>query len=137
MAAEYTALFKSKIEKFLIRRAAVLFILLAAADLAFLGSDRWPLLAGLAVGALFGACRLGCNHWIYTKVFHTAGGKTLAGSIAAFTAAELFLLPVVAIIYFFSVFALYGFIAGVLTVPAVIMVNSITEAFGITKNNFE
>lgn len=128
---------KSKLDKFIIKRAAVFLALMAAADMVFMGSGRWFVLAGLLAGAALSIGRLVGNEWILAKVFSLSGGKAIAGSIAAFTISQLVLAPVIILTYFLSIWALYGLLAGVLAVPAVIMLNSITEAFGITKNSFE
>lgn len=130
-------MFRSKLEKFIVKRAAIFLILLSAADLAFLGENRWLTLAGLLAGTSLSIARLIVNEWLFKEVFKLSGGKAAAGSILVFTAVQLVLLPVLLLLYFLSAWILYGFVAGILAVPVIVMVNSITEAFGITKNNFE
>ena len=130
-------LFQSKLVRFMVKRAAVFLAVLSVADLAFLGNNRWLVLAGLAVGTLLSVARLMGNEWLFQKIFQLTGGKAVAGSILVFTGLQLILLPVILLVYFVSVWALYGFVAGVIAVPAVVMVNSVTETFKMTKNNFE
>ena len=103
----------------------------------FLKSNRWFVLGGLLAGAFISIGRLSSNEWILKKTLKPSGGKSVAGSIIAFTLSQLVMLPVVVLTYFIDVWALYGLVAGVLVVPFIIMMNSITEAFGITKNSFE
>lgn len=130
-------MFQSKLVRFMVKRAAVFFAVLSAADLAFLGNSRWVVLAGLAVGTLLSVARLMGNEWLFQKIFQMTGGKAAAGSILVFTGLQLILLPIIMILYFISVWMLYGFVAGIMAVPVIVMINSFTETFGMTKNNFE
>ena len=130
-------LFRSKLVKFMVKRAAVLFFVLSTADLAFLGQDRWPVFAGLVAGTLLSIAKLVGNEWLFQKIFTLSGEKAMAGSILVFTGLQLVLLPIILILYYLSLWALYGFVAGILAVPLIVMINSVTETFGITKNNFE
>lgn len=127
---------KSKLLRFIVKRAALLLILLTAADLVFLKNNKWLVLAGLLAGAFLSIGRFLSNELILKKIFEFNGKKTIAGSIA-FAVNQLVLLPVIALAYFLNIWILYGLIAGILAAPIIIMINSITEAFGITKNNFE
>lgn len=130
-------MFQSKLVRFMVKRAAVFLAVLSVADLIFLGNNRWLVLAGLTVGTLLSVARLMGNEWLFRKIFQLTGGKAVAGSILVFTGLQLILLPVILLVYFVSVWTLYGFVAGVLAVPAVVMINSVTETFKMTKNNFE
>lgn len=130
-------MFKSKLDHFIVKRATVLLILLTAAELVFLKGNRWFILGGLLAGAFISIGRLCSNEWILKRIFKLSGGKAVVGSTFAFTLSQFVLLPVIVLTYFINVWALYGLIAGVLVVPIIIMMNSITEAFGITKNSFE
>lgn len=121
----------------MVKRAAAALILLTATDMIFLGRNRWLVLAGLLAGAFISVGRFSGNGWILKKVFQLTGDKAVTGSIVIFTASQLVLMPVIVITYFLNVWIFYGLIAGFLNVPLVIMINSITEAFGITKNSFE
>lgn len=134
---EDQTLFMSKLVRFMVKRAAILFSVLSAADMVFLGQNRWSVFAGLAAGTLLSIARLMGNEWLFQKIFALSGEKAMAGSILVFTGLQLVLLPIILILYFLSLWALYGFVAGILAVPAVVMINSITETFGMTKNNFE
>ena len=121
----------------MVKRAAVWLFILSAADLAFLGQNRWPAFAGLVAGTLLSIAKLMGNEWLFQEVFKLSGGKAVAGSILVFTGLQLVLLPIILILYYLSLWAFYGFVAGILAVPLIVMINSITETFGITKNNFE
>lgn len=128
---------KSKIDKFLVKRTALFLILLTVADIAFLGSNKWFVLAGLLAGASLSIGRLVSNEWILKRTFELNGEKAVTGSIAAFTISQIVIIPVIVITYFFSTWLFYGLLAGIMVVPMIVMINSITEAIGITKNSFE
>lgn len=128
---------KNKLINFIAKRVAALLIVLAVADLVFLENKRWLVLAGLLAGSLIAIGRLGCNEWLLRNIFRPAGKKAPVGGIAAFTLNQLVLLAFIVLAFLMNIWVLYGFLAGVLAAPLVIMFNSITEAFGITKNNFE
>lgn len=130
-------LFESKLDKFILKRAAVLVIILTAVDIAFLGSNRWLVLGGLLLGTVVSLGRMFSNEWILKVTFKAGKGKAMAGSIAAFTINQLALAPMMLLAYFLNIWLFCGLIAGFLVVPAIVMINSITEAFGITKNSFE
>lgn len=130
-------MFFGKLDRFIVKRAAIYLILLSAADLALLEKNRWPALAGLLAGTLLSVARLVGNERLFQAFSGWNGGKAVAGSILVFTAIQLAFLPVILILYIINAWVLYGFIAGILAVPAIVMGNSITEAIGLTKNNFE
>ena len=112
-------------------------ILLAAAIAAFMGSRRWPVLAGLLAGAPLSFGRLRCNGWILARMYQLNGAKAAAGGTAAFMISQFILILALALACFISIWVLCGLIAGLLIIPTVVMINSVTEALGITKNNFE
>lgn len=126
----------NKMNQFLIKRAAAFLLLLAAADLAFLGSSRWLVFGGLLAGTAISAGRFISNEWLLRKIFFSRK-KTAAGSIATFTLSFLFLFALIAAACFLNIWVWYGAVAGALTVPIMIMINSITEALGITNNKFQ
>lgn len=126
-----------KLDRFIVKRAAIFLILCSAASLALLGQNRWTALAGLLAGTLLSVARLIGNERLFTAFSGWDGGKAVAGSILVFTAIQLALLPLILILYMINAWLLYGFVAGILAVPIIVMGNSITEAIGLTKNNFE
>lgn len=130
-------MFLGKLDRFIVKRVLIFLILCSAADLALLEQNRWTALAGLFAGTLLSVVRLIGNERLFHAFSGWNGGKAIAGSIFVFTAIQLALLPVILILYIISTWVLYGFIAGILAVPVIVMVNSITEAIGLTKNDFE
>jgi hypothetical protein len=105
----------------------------------FIKSNKWTAAAGLITGAVLGVAKFGSNALYLRKTLGADArtGRTAAGGIAAFLISQLIMLPLLILAYFLSFRLFCGFIAGSLLVPAIIMVNSITEALGLTKNGFE
>ncbi len=126
-----------KLDRFIVKRAVIFLVLCSAADLALPEKNRWPALAGLFAGTLLSVARLVGNERLFQAFSGWNGGKAVAGSILVFTAIQLALLPLILILYMISAWLLYGFIAGILAVPLIVMINSITETLGLTKNDFE
>lgn len=111
-------------------------VLLITADVVFLGENMWLSLAGLLSGTFIGIGRFRCSKWILRRVLRANTEQSLLHGNVAFTLSQFVLLPVIALAYFLNIWVLYGLIAGLLIIPTGIMINSITEALGITKNNF-
>lgn len=133
----YSKLFRNKLEKLIVTKGLVFLPLLTAAVLLLPVGGRWLALAGLFAGTIIGIARFRCNEWVLKRVFGQKGTRLSSGGAAvAFTVNELMLLPAMALTYSLSAYALCGLVAGLLTIPAGILFNSITEALGITKNGF-
>lgn len=128
---------KSRLDRFFAKRAAVLLLLLAAAGAALPGHSRWPALGGLLAGATLGFARFRSSEWILPRLYGRGGGKAAAWCAAAYAGGLLVLFAAAACAYFLNGWLFRGFLAGILLLPLVIMINSVTEAFGITKNGFE
>lgn len=134
-------MFKSKLERFILKRVLICMILLSIFDIT-LFENRWLVFVGLIVGSILSIVKFGSNAWVFEGIFGTDennGHKKLAphSSVVVFAINQIILLPLLLLSYYISQWVFTGFIAGILVVPFVIMINSITEAFGITKNHFE
>lgn len=128
---------KSGLSGFITKRAAVFVLILSAADLAFGGSGKWMMLLGLMAGAAVGILRFYGNGWILKLILRQESRQNPVGSAVLFTAGQLAVFVFAFLAYCVGIRTLYGFVAGVLVIPLAVMMNSVTEAFGITKNNFE
>jgi hypothetical protein len=134
------AMFYSSVEHFILKRLLICFILLSIIDMVAI-EKRWPVLIGLAAGTAVSAVKFCSNAAVYASLF---GVKTqgIRGGLAQRTARVIFLLnqiillPLLLIAYYIGQWVFWGFVAGILTIPMLIMLNSITEAFGITRNHF-
>jgi hypothetical protein len=133
-------LIKSRLERFIAKRVIIYILLLSIIDVIML-ENKWFVLIGLIVGALLSVVKFSCNAWVLAGILGVdqAKRKKLSPGISAvlFTFSQLILLPLLFLAYYINQWVFAGFVAGILLVPLVIMINSITEAFGITKNHFE
>lgn len=132
---------ESKLERFITKRVLIGMILLSIIDMVMF-ENRWLVLVGLIVGSMLSIVKFASNAWVFGGIFGTdqdSARKKLAPitSVAMFAVNQLILLPLLILAYFLNQWIFAGFVAGILIVPFVIMINSITEAIGITKNHFE
>jgi hypothetical protein len=130
-------LFQSKIEKFLVKRVLLLFVILEVVVI-LLMKDPQALSAGLFAGGIFSVLRLKAmadllSRILFEKTTHRHANSSIAGFIIAQAAAALLLI----LALWIHNRAFIGAAAGILLVPAVVTVNSITEGLHFTNNNFE
>lgn len=133
-------MFSSKIEQFILKRLLICFILLSIIDMVVF-ENRWPVLAGLATGTVVSALKFCGNAKSLSGIFNNAaqgsrGRRGQHSSTVIFLLNQIILLPLLFLAYYMGQWVFWGFVAGILTVPLLIMLNSITEAFGITRNHF-
>ena len=134
-------MFKSKIEQFVAKKAVICLILLSIIDIIAI-NYRWLVLVGLFSGTILSVAKFGSYAWVFGRICSTDQGdssrKQASGSsITVYMLNQLILLPLLFLTYFLNRWIFTGFVAGILIVPFVIMINSITEVLGITKNHFE
>ncbi len=133
-------MFYGKIEQFILKRSLICFILLSIIDMVVLES-RWLALIGLVIGTALSAVRFCGNAAVLASLFNVEVQNTRnrLGQRSArliFLLNQIILLPFLLLAYFISQWVFWGFVAGILTIPLLIMLNSITEVFGITRNHF-
>jgi hypothetical protein len=126
----------SDILKFFIKRVGILYILLLLA--CFLSKyQRIPMMVSLTLSVLFSLLRFGLLEFILRHL-GGSGNKRLA--VTASIVVYIFSLAVIGITIVFAirigVHTFFAALAGSLSVLAVLMVNAITEALGITKNQY-
>jgi hypothetical protein len=126
---------------FIAKRVIIYYLLLAAADIVFI-RQKWLLLIGLTAGAIFSLLRFGTNAAVYGGI-PFAGAKIKVNNLSAGTVIviyainQIILLPLLFISYKAGMAFFEGVVAGILLVPLVLFINSITEAIRVTHNNFE
>lgn len=133
-------MFYSSVEQFVLKRLLICFILLSIIDMAVI-ENRWPALIGLAAGTVLSAVKFCSNAAAYASLFGVKKQGVSAGlgqrtARVIFLINQIILLPFLLIAYYIGQWFFWGFVAGILTIPLLIMLNSITEAFGITRNHF-
>ncbi|HEX2947515.1 MAG TPA: hypothetical protein VHT96_16380 [Clostridia bacterium] len=133
-------MFNSKLVRFILKRLLICFILLSIFDMVMI-ENRWSAFCGLAAGAIISAMKFCGSAAALAGFFgiETRAGRGRLGqrwAVVIFLLNQLILLPLLFLAYNISQWVFWGFVAGILTIPMLIMLNSITEAFGITRNHF-
>lgn len=125
----------------IVKRVLICYILLSIIDVVLV-KQRWLALFGLSVGAVFGVLKFISYSWVFGRIASgaAAGIRKGAGAglgILVFAFNQILLLPLLFVAYKFDMWFFTGLVAGILLVPFAIMLNCLTEAIGITHNNFE
>jgi len=128
---------KDKVLRHFIKiRVAVVYTFLIVVSLIFF-NDRWYLVMGLTCGSIFGvmkyiaAARFISNILLQNEKTHYLRVFTKYLSLQAVT------ILLMAVSIRINMWSFYGITAGLLLLPAIITVNSLTEALGISHNNFQ
>lgn len=129
-------MFENKLMPFVIKQIAVYLFMLSIVILFF--NNRWALYLGLFAGSALSIIRLLSNAWIIQKAVKAVKNHCwqIIATAALFIVNQLLLLAVLYVFYKLNLWFFISLIAGVLLAPFTIIVNSITEALGITKNRF-
>jgi thiamine transporter ThiT len=122
--------------KFLIKRVIIFFVVLEIINLILL-DQKWFVATGLICGTIFGILK-----FIYTSKFisHLIGVEerfTSGRVFIKFVLSQMTTMVLIAIAIKFNMWFFAGTLTGILLIPAVIMVNSITEALQISHNRFQ
>ena len=133
-------MFNSGIEQFIIKRLLICFILLSIIDMVVI-ENKWLVLSGLAAGTFVGAVKFLSNAKALAGILGRQAKEDRVKPVRLtatiiFLLNQIILLPFLFLAYFLGQWVFWGFFAGILIIPLLIMLNSITEAFGITMNHF-
>lgn len=126
----------SNILKFFIKRVCILYLVLI---IVCLGSkyQRIPMIVALTVGVLFSILRFGLLESVL-KYLGASGKKSLA--IIINLVIYLLSLVIIGVMVVLAMrIGIYTFVAaliGALSITIIIMINAITEALGITRNQY-
>lgn len=128
------------LEKFVIKRS-VLFFLLFSIAIIFIFEYNWFIIAGFAIGTILSVSRFFAYAYVFGKIADewqkpNSKRRSMVRSNIVFLINQLILLPVFYFAYKFNHYIFWGIVAGTLIVSFVIIVNVITEALGITKNQY-
>ncbi|MCX7921029.1 MAG: hypothetical protein N3B21_03240 [Clostridia bacterium] len=126
-----------KEEKFVIKKVLIFFVILAILDVV-LFKQKWVTLVGLFSGTVFGILKLYFMGLTYSSLLLPNNNpSTVRKSILRYVISQMAIILMLLISAKLSFWFFIGVTAGVLTVPLVVFINSITEGLGITHNNFE
>jgi hypothetical protein len=136
-------LLKNKMACFAAKRVLLCCVILSIISIVCFES-KWHIVGGLLTGGLLSIIKFASYIWIFKRILSpgiaVTGGRgraSASGGVLVFALNQIILLPLLYLSYILSRWFFAGIVAGILLVPFVIMINSITEALGITKNNFE
>ena len=127
----------SRLEKFIAKRVLIFFIVLAILVVVFF-SHRFFILAGLTVGGVFSILRLNSLTAAFSRILLQNVDKGAVRIVVTrFVINSVIAIVLLAASLNFNQWFFGGVAAGIFLVPLVIIVNALTEASGITRNNFE
>lgn len=125
-----------KLEKFITKRVLILFSILTILNSVFL-NNKLLFFIGLTLGSVLSLFRFFVMDSALTGILilkNGFGNKKAAIKYIFSLLVTLIFLLIAAII---NKWVMLGMMAGILIVPLVVMLNSITEGLKITHNNFE
>ena len=134
-------MFKTKLEKFIAKRSLLFFVILAILDIV-LFKNRWYCLVGLFLGGIFSVSKFRSYSMVFTRIIGSASinvknSHAVRNSLIVFFINQIILLPILFISLKFNSWFFMGIVAGILLVPLVLMINTITEPLRLTHNNYE
>ena len=128
----------SKLEKFIYKRVAIFFCLTSIVILIF-STQRWFIFFGFLVGTIYSLVKFSFTSAIYSRIVAEKQNNHYAAalSILGFFVSQLVTLAILAMSIIFNLYFFAGITVGILHVPFILFVNSLTEGFGLTHNKFE
>lgn len=129
--------FFNKIEKFVLKRVAVLIGILSVLNFIFI-NQKWLVFLGLVTGGGFALLRF-CSLAATLRVLLAKESKQIAviKSIMNYLLNLLTLTALLVAALLFDRWFALGVVSGIFTVPLMILINNLTEGLGITHNNYE
>lgn len=132
---------KVKLANFIAKRVLICCILLSTIVLIWFEA-RWFTLSGLIFGSAYGVVKFGSFAWIFNRIGSSEASAVHKSKLAkegmlGLLINQILIFPLLLAAYFLNHWFFTGFVAGILLVPFVLMLNSVTEALKITDNNFE
>ena len=130
-----------KLAVFIAKRVLICYILVSILDLVFM-KQRWYILVGMFLGAVVSLIRFRSYGFVFGRIFlvnrvAAHKGISIIAGLSVFALNQLVLFPLLFIAYKYNVYFFAGVFTGILLLPFMLFVNCLTEAIGITHNNFE
>lgn len=122
---------------FIKKRILIIYIALIIVSLIFFDA-RWIIVAGITLGLIFGLIKyIAVARFVAKILSHAKEHFKLIVVFMRFSRLQLVTMLLMAVLAKINLWLLAGFVAGILAVPIIIMINSITEALGISHNYFQ
>lgn len=130
-----------KLTVFIAKRVLICYILLSIIDVVLM-TQRWFILVGMFLGVVISLIRFGSYGFVFTGIVLANSvaarkGFSVFSSLAIYVINQLVLIPVLYIAFKFNQYFFAGVFIGIMLLPFTIFINSLTEALGITHNDFE
>ncbi len=129
-------IFTNKTEVFLAKKSGIVALILAGLSAAVFGINT-EILTGLMVGYLVTLIRLRVLALTVENLITNAVKQIKRSSPARYILMQLFTVMVLLLAVMKSTPFFLAVFTGILVIPITILINSLTELTGITKNNFE
>lgn len=127
---------KGKLEKFIIKRWLILFIILSILILLFF-EFKQNLLIGLFLGSILSLLRFFIMGSSLNNLLGLSKSSAVTYSLLRYVINQMLVFFLLVILSQINMWMLCGAMVGVMIVPFIVIVNSITEGLGLTHNNFE
>lgn len=130
-------LLESKLEKFIIKRALIIFIILSIIS-SVLAKEKWFSLAGLALGSVFSFIRLKALESALSGILISRARLSASAFMAIkYAVNQIALIFLLFVSVKYNIWFFIGMTAGILLVPLTILLNGICAGFSIMHNNIE
>lgn len=124
-------------QKFLIKRIIILYVILLICDFVFF-DKKWIIALGLTFGTIFGIFKfINMSKFMSGILVQEEKKLCLRRILVKFLSVQLATVFLLAVSIILSKVCFFGIVAGILIIPVIILINGITEGFGITHNNFQ
>lgn len=126
----------SDLRDFIKIRVVVVYTFLIIVSLIFF-SDRWYIVMGLTCGSIFGIMKYKATAKFISNILLQGEKTQYLKVFTKFLSLQAVTVLLMAVSIRINMWSFYGTAAGLLLIPAIITVNSLTEALGISHNNFQ
>ncbi len=130
-----------KLVVFIAKRVLICYIPMSIIDIALV-KQRWIVLLGMLIGVFVSLIRFNSYGLVFERMFlanleATRKGFSIIISLTIFIMNQLVLFFLLFIAYKVNPYLFAGIFTGVMLLPFMLFVNCLTEATGVTHNNFE
>jgi hypothetical protein len=129
-------LFENKLELFIAKRVLLVFMILSIISLVIL-EKRWLVFFGLFTSSAYSVLKFSMTYSLFYKVLSPVEDVRITGLIIVkYITAQFITVILLAASLWINIWLFAGIVAGVMIIPAIILINGITEALGITHNSY-
>lgn len=126
----------NKTEYFLVKKSIIIILILICISIIIFGRN-FEVIVGVVLGYLISLLRLRTLSGILKKMVGNAVKQVKKYSPVSYIFVQLFTILILILAVMKSAPFFLAVFTGILVVPLTILINSLTELLGITRNNFE